>query len=190
MSSSVEKLINGILNREGDKYTDNPSDSGGATKWGITQATLSKVRGRPVTKDEVKALTRAEAYQIYYDIFYAQPGFEKVAATSQAVADKLTDVQVNLPYGKATSFMQRLLNGLNLNGTKYGDLEVDGMCGPGVRAALTKYLAWRGAEGEQVLLEGIAHLQGEYYVDRAEKRPANEEFLYGWLLNRAQARPA
>ncbi len=46
-------------------YADNPKDPGGATNLGVTLATLSAWRGRPVTKAEVKALSRDEAQAIY-----------------------------------------------------------------------------------------------------------------------------
>ena len=53
-------------------YVDHPADPGGATNMGITLATLSRWRGRVVSKAEVKALTRAEAWKImkryYYDV--------------------------------------------------------------------------------------------------------------------------
>ncbi len=35
-----------------------------------------------------------------------------------------------------------------------------------------------------MLLKAIEALQGERYVALAERRPANEAFLYGWLANR------
>ena len=35
-----------------------------------------------------------------------------------------------------------------------------------------------------MLLTAISALQGERYVTLAERRPANEAFLYGWLANR------
>ncbi|MDK2769945.1 MAG: hypothetical protein KYX69_19780 [Sphingomonas sp.] len=46
-------------------YVDHPKDPGGATNLGITLATLSAWRKRPVTKAEVKALTKVEAEAIY-----------------------------------------------------------------------------------------------------------------------------
>ena len=46
-------------------YVDDPDDPGGATNLGITLATLARWRGQPVTKADVKALTRTEAAAIY-----------------------------------------------------------------------------------------------------------------------------
>jgi hypothetical protein len=33
-------------------------------------------------------------------------------------------------------------------------------------------------------MRALEALQGERYLRLAEKRPANESFLYGWLANR------
>jgi hypothetical protein len=35
-----------------------------------------------------------------------------------------------------------------------------------------------------VLVKAIDALQGERYIALAERRPANEAFLYGWLAQR------
>ncbi|MFN3888968.1 MAG: glycoside hydrolase family 108 protein [Beijerinckiaceae bacterium] len=53
-------------------YVDHPADPGGATNFGVTRATLARWRKRPVTKAEVKALTRDEAAGIYRH-FYWEP---------------------------------------------------------------------------------------------------------------------
>lgn len=53
-----------ILASEGG-YVDHPKDPGGATNMGITHTTLAEWRGRPVTKADVRALTKAEAAAIY-----------------------------------------------------------------------------------------------------------------------------
>jgi hypothetical protein len=49
---------------------------------------------------------------------------------------------------------------------------------------LKAYLARRGPGGEVVLLKALNVLQGERYIEIAEKRPAAEDFVYGWLANR------
>ena len=183
---SVEDIINGILNREGDMFINNPDDAGGPTKFGWTIPALSDYLGRPATVNDIRNLTRVAAYFAYLQKYWRKPGFDRIAQFSESIAEKLMDCEVNLPPGTGVIFMQRVLNALNLEGTKYPDMALDGHCGPQTIGALQKYLQWRGKEGEEVMLEGIAHLQGEYYIERAEKRPANEEFVYGWLKNRAQ----
>lgn len=51
-------------------YSDHSSDPGGATNHGITQARLSEWRGYSVSKAEVKALTKAEAGEIYFNRYW------------------------------------------------------------------------------------------------------------------------
>jgi lysozyme family protein len=46
-------------------YVDHPKDPGGATNMGITIGTLRDWRGGPVTKQEVRNLTKREAQAIY-----------------------------------------------------------------------------------------------------------------------------
>lgn len=46
-------------------YVDHPNDPGGATNMGITIKTLAAYRAKPVTKADVRALTKAEASEIY-----------------------------------------------------------------------------------------------------------------------------
>ena len=60
-----------------------------------------------------------------------------------------------------------------------------GSVGPLTLHALDAYLATRGKNtGETVLMRALEALQGERYLRLAERRPANEAFLYGWLANR------
>ena len=80
--------------------------------------------------------------------------------------------------------MQRALTALNRNGQDYPDLVPDGRIGAETVSALDAFFAVRGSNGETVLLRAIEALQGERYLRLAERRPANEAFLYGWLANR------
>ena len=46
-------------------FSDHPADPGGATNYGITQGTLAAWRGTPVSREDVRALTREDAGAIY-----------------------------------------------------------------------------------------------------------------------------
>ena len=71
----------------------------------------------------------------------------------------------------------------------YPDLVPDGHIGPATLAALDEFLKVRGkASAETVLMRALEALQGERYLRLAERRPANEAFLYGWLVNRVGER--
>jgi len=85
----------------------------------------------------------------------------------------------------AITFLQRALTALNRGGKDYADLTPDGRIGAATLTALDTFLAARRtASGETVLLRALEALQGERYLRLAERRPANEAFLYGWLANR------
>lgn len=68
----LEAIIADVIEREGG-FTDHPADRGGPTNMGITLATLAAWRGRPVTVDQLKAMTRDEAVSIYRHRYIVQP---------------------------------------------------------------------------------------------------------------------
>ena len=104
---------------------------------------------------------------------------------SPRLAAELFDTGVNMGPAVAATFLQRALTALNRNGQDFADLVPDGRIGAVTLAALDAFLAKRGnAGGEAVLLRALEALQGERYLRLAERRPANEAFLYGWLANR------
>ncbi|MGH4001038.1 MAG: glycoside hydrolase family 108 protein [Pseudonocardiaceae bacterium] len=166
-----------------DGFVAHPDDRGGPTKYGVTQKTLGSYRGRPVTREEVEALTVDEAIRIYELRYVVDPGFDKLAEISLRVAAEVVDTGVNMGVGTAGVFLQRALNALNARGELYPDLVVDGRCGSATRAALTSYLAHRN---ESALVKALNCLQGARYVELCEARERNESFLYGWLQNRVR----
>lgn len=75
-----------IENFEGKLYTDDPVDTGGATKFGITQRTLQyyrrKVSGDPnliVTKTDVSNLTIEEAVACGVEVFAVEPRIAEIS---------------------------------------------------------------------------------------------------------------
>ncbi len=176
---NVSQLIDDLIDREGGSV-NHPADRGGATCWGITEA-VARAHGY---KGAIRALPRDEAVAIYRRLYWLRPRFDEVARRSPALAAELFDTGANMGPAVAATFLQRALTALNRNGRDYPDLVPDGRIGPATLAALDAFLAVRGRQGETVLLRAIEALQGERYLRLAERRPANEAFLYGWLANR------
>ncbi|ULQ45958.1 hypothetical protein JN531_012695 [Flagellatimonas centrodinii] len=178
---SPRSIIDDIIRAEGDRYTNDPSDSGGPTRWGITQATLSRYRGRAVTPNEVAALTRDEAAQIYERMYWIDPGLHLLGEHSMLIAAEVMDTGVNCPMRAAVTMLQRQLNVHNDRGRHYADLVVDGRCGAKTAEALQAFLARRGTLGEQVLFVALNGMQVAYYTELAERREKDERWLWGWL---------
>jgi len=176
----ADRLIDELIDREGG-FVNHPADRGGATRFGITEA-VARAHGY---SGAMAMLPRDEAAAIYRRLYWLRPRFDEVARRAPAVAAELFDTGANMGPAVATTFLQRALTALNRNGKDYPDLVPDGRAGPRTLAALDGFLQARGRRGGQtVLLRALEALQGERYLRLAERRPANEAFLYGWLANR------
>src|SRR5690242_18027301 len=177
---NVELMIDALIEREGG-YVDNPADKGGPTCFGITQA-VARANGYA---GSMRNLPRPEAEAIYRRLYWTRPRLDEIARRSARLAAELFDTGANMGPAVAVTFLQRALTALNRNGSDYPDLVPDGRIGPQTLAALDAFLALRGkGSGCAVLLRALEALQGERYLRLAERRPANEAFLYGWLANR------
>ena len=177
---NVGQLVGQLIEREGG-FVDHPADRGGATNFGITEA-VARAHGYG---GPMSLLPRDQASAIYTRLYWLRPRFSEVARRAPRIAAELFDTGANMGPGVAATFLQRSLTALNRNAKDYPDLVPDGRVGSATLEALDRFLDVRGATaGETVLLKALEALQGERYLRLAEKRPANETFLYGWLANR------
>ena len=176
----VDQLIDGLIDREGG-FVSHPADKGGPTCFGITEA-VARAHGY---RGAMRELPREEAAEIYRRLYWLRPRFDEAEKRSARLAAELFDTGVNMGPAVAATFLQRALTALNRNGRDYPDLVPDGRIGDVTLAALDTFFAVRGrSSGETVLVRALEALQGERYLRLAERRPANEAFLYGWLANR------
>lgn len=118
----MDALIDDIIRREGG-YIDHPADRGGPTNYGITGATLSAWRGRPVGAAEIRALTRGEAAAIYAERYIAAPGLDRVAGARLRRA--AVDAAVLHGPRRAVCWLQEIAG-----------VPVDGVLGPKTARAL------------------------------------------------------
>lgn len=182
MTTAIQKLIDDVIKREGNgEYTDDPKDSGGPTRWGITETT-ARAYGY---KGNMRDLPRNIAYDIYYKLYWVDPGFEMISSVSMPIAERLLDFGVLAGQATAAKQLQRALNVLNRNGRDYPDIVADGRIGRLTVGALTSYSNRRRQEGMTVLLGMVAAMQSVYLIELAERRPKDEEYMYGWQLNRS-----
>ncbi|WP_424990380.1 glycosyl hydrolase 108 family protein [Fluviibacterium sp. S390] len=109
------KCLDIIFMHEGG-YADHPEDPGGATNMGITHKTLAAWRGQPVTKDDVRDLTREEAGEIYRANYWNALSCDGLPAGVDLVA---FDFGVNAGVRRSAKLLQKLVH-----------VEQDGQVGP------------------------------------------------------------
>lgn len=168
-----------LLQIEGD-YSKHPADSGGATRWGVTEF-LARRYGYA---GDMRELPVGVAQRIYREEFWDRLLLDQVHALSPQIALEMFDTEVNTPEGTAVVFLQRALNVLNREQRDYPDVKVDGRIGPATLGALAQFLNLRGRFSETVMLRALNVLQGAYYIELAERRSKDQAFVLGWLMNR------
>lgn len=163
---NVREIAEEIVAREGG-FVNDPDDPGGATNHGVTIHTLRRL-GIDVNRDtridvaDVKALTRAQAVEIYLEHYFKAPG---IAGLPEPLQASVFDMQVNAG-ANAVKILQRLLTDMGFA------CEPDGEIGPAtIRAA---QLAQEAAPTHLVDAYGIA--RRNYYYALADKRPASRKY--------------
>lgn len=141
MQDNFDLALAHVLKFEGG-YSDHPADPGGATKFGITHAVLGAHRGRPVSKADVRALTKAEAAEIYRGRYWRAASCDALPA---GIDLAVFDCAVNQGVARAARFLQRA--------AKVG---ADGRIGPLTLAAIS------AAAGEPLLTEFMARRMQSY----------------------------
>lgn len=102
---TFDHIIDGILQREGG-YVDRAEDKGGPTNRGITMQTLADWRKRPVTKEDVKALTETEARAIYLKNYITGPKFDEIK--DERLFDLVVDCAVNHGAERARTWLDQV----------------------------------------------------------------------------------
>lgn len=177
---NIEQFLNELIQREGG-YVNDPTDRGGAAKYGITEA-VARANG---FKGNMRDLPLDTAKAIYKKQYWTSPRFDQVNTINSKVAEELLDTGVNCGVAFAKPLLQRALNLLNNQGKEgWSDLAVDGIYGSATLSALKTYLAKRGKDGETALLRVLNILQGNRYIEIAERNPSQEKYFFGWVLNR------
>lgn len=166
MADQLADMIERVLVREGrDTYTDDPSDAGGPTKWGITQETLGEWRGHPVAAKDVLMLGKDEAVTIYRRKYMAP--FEKVR--DPALQELLFDFSANHGVGAAATAVQTVLKRIG-----YYTGRIDGDFGDASKEALAK------VQNDAALFYAVKCERLESYMRYAGRAPANVIYLGGW----------
>ncbi|MBE0619065.1 MAG: N-acetylmuramidase [Burkholderiales bacterium] len=175
--ASFDAFFPTLLKSEGG-FVDDPADPGGATNKGVTMATFQncakKYLGIEPTLDNLKALTDAQAGQIYKPLYWDKVRGDVIAL--QDLADIVFDFQVNAG-ANASRLLQNVINDLGAQ----PPLAVDGSIGPGTLAAL-------GKVDQTAVYRRYKQGRIAYYRNLVARRPSLGKFLNGWI-NRVNAFP-
>lgn len=167
------RLIDKVLAHEGG-YSNHPADKGGPTKWGVTETTARRYGYAGKMVD----LTREQAIEIYLQLFWLSR-FDRIAFMPK-LAYALLDFGVNSGSGRPAEALQRSLNVLNLGGKRWADITVDGSIGGQTVAALSSARALL-PDAESLLCFAVNSLRVAFIINFAERAPAQEAFMLGWM---------
>ena len=176
---NLKKIIDGVIAVEGG-YVDHPSDPGGATNYGITQA-VARANGY---QGHMRDLPRSTAFQIYWTRYVVGPNFDDVAEIDAQVAEELIDTGVNVGQSRAAKWFQEALNAFNSRGRSYPNIAEDGAIGPATLNAFRAFKRQRGAAGTRAMLGALDALQGGHYLRLADNDSKFEDFAFGWFVHR------
>lgn len=177
--SLFQEFFKDLVKIEGG-YSDDPRDSGGKTKFGVTEA----VARRHGYTGSMRDLSLDLAHEIYKSEYWDALRLDDLQNLSPSLCLKLADIAVNMGQDRAGEFLQRILNVFNNQGKLWPDLIVDGNVGPKTISTTRTFLSKRGHDGELVMIRALNCLQGFFYINLAERRQKDEAFVYGWILNR------
>lgn len=177
-------IITNCVNTEAG-YVNNPDDRGGETNHGITAATAAEWKSDLVKlfkwDGTMRNLTREMAMYIYDKGWWQRMRCDEILEIHPLLCHRIFDFAINGGRVVSVKYLQRLMNVLNRGGKDYPDYSPDGGIGPNTLGQLKAFAKARGQRGLLYLLNGLAGMHVNHYVEISESRVANETFTNGWF---------
>jgi len=151
-----------LMTHEGG-FSNHPDDPGGATMYGVTQATYNsfrKTKGR--AQQTVRNITHAEAREVYETLYWKAAGCDKLPWPVSYIT---FDAAVNSGPKRAVGWTQ---SGLRL--------KADGAVGPNTIAAAQRVVQ----EGDGKALLDILDQRVAFLARLVQSKPSQAAFLLGW----------
>lgn len=172
---TVESLIADTIRKEGSAFTNDPTDAGGPTKYGITLSTLSAAWGRACTAEDVAALTLDDVVKIYRQVFLFDT---KVCHWPVQLQPLGFDLYVQHSPGGVGLIVQTVLIDAGF------PVKPDHTVGSKTIAALGAALGEMGG----LLIDALCDERAIYYQDIVRRRPSQAKYIDGWLKRCASFR--
>jgi lysozyme family protein len=146
--------------RKGDTtggYTNDPSDSGGETKWGISKNANPRIDIKNLTKDQAMLIYKNNYWKPEYDLL-----------KNKDLAIRVFDMAVNSGSDDAERTLQRAINACG------GNVITDGEIGAlTIAAANSIHAGW--------ILERFRVERSKFYADDVNRSPPKIKYLKGWI---------
>jgi len=158
----LDEALEYLLEHEGG-WSNHKADRGGATMYGVTQATYNayrKQKGKP--SQTVRNITKDEVRDLYVTMYWKAAGCDKLP---WPISYLTFDAAVNSGPKRAVGWTQ---SGLRL--------KPDGVVGPNTIAAAQKVVQ----EGDGKALLSIVDRRVEFLARLVQSKPSQAAFLLGW----------
>lgn len=176
VTPSFLRALKEVLHIEGE-YSNHPSDTGGKTKYGITERTAR----RHGYKGPMDKLPLELAHKIYLVDYWNKSKADKIAVISEDLALEVFEQAVNFGVRTPQFLLQRTLNNMS---KRYKLLKRDGVVG---RKTLSRLKALQKSElQKRVAVINMNGLQCEKYNTLCENRHTNKDFFLGWVDKRVR----
>ena len=172
MSTTFDKAFENTIGIEGG-YTNDPTDAGGETNFGIT---ISTARIYGYTGD-MKDLPLDTAKAIYKQNYWDINRLDEIVNLSPSLAIELFDSGVNVGVKTPIKWLQQGLNVLSRNNTLFHHIDTDGLIGQGTISTL----ALLNPTDLDILFKIVNIYQGYYYLSICTTNSSQEKFIRGWL---------
>lgn len=168
-----------IVGREGG-FVNDPDDPGGATNYGVTIHTMRRLGldldgSGAIDVHDVRALTKAQAIEIFLDHYYRRPRIDELP---EALRASVFDMFVNAG-GNAVKILQHLLCDMG------EAVAIDGVLGPQSIGAAVR----AAAAAPDHIADAYAIARRNYYFAIADRRPQSRKFARrrdggkgGWIV--------
>jgi len=154
MSISPAEIIANVIEREGgSKITNDPSDPGGLTKYGISK------RSNPDL--DIENLTLNDAVKIYNKRYWMP---SKAYHLKESLQEMYFDMVVNMGQRRAVKILQEAIN------HKGNSIKVDGLIGKNTIKT-----------SDSLELDRLKAFRVKYYSTLVNKKPSLLKFYYGWF---------
>tara|TARA_R110000824_G_scaffold128093_1_gene288823 strand:+ start:116 stop:616 length:501 start_codon:yes stop_codon:yes gene_type:complete len=154
------EVLDELIKSEGG-FVNHPSDGGGPTNFGITQATLGHWRNETVTLEDVKTLSRDEALTIYDSEYFRKTKIYQLPEKLQAIV--LDDAVLSGPVAAIKTLQRNLRHAT-----------VDGIIGP-------QTCSLAAQQPTTTLITNLVRSRVERYCRIVQSNTTQAVFLVGWV---------